>query len=51
VADSILETGVVVDSATMKNSFVGRQARIRGRSADSTPMVLNIGDNSSIIIK
>jgi len=51
VADSILETGVVVDSATMKNSFVGRHARIRGRSADSTPMVLNIGDNSSIIIK
>jgi glucose-1-phosphate thymidylyltransferase len=51
VEDSILETGVVVDTAALKNSFIGRQARIKGRSAESTPMVLNIGDNSSIIIK
>lgn len=51
VEDSILETGVVVDKATLKNSFIGRQARIQGPSSESTPMVVNIGDNSSIIIK
>jgi glucose-1-phosphate thymidylyltransferase len=51
VEDSILETGVVVDAAALKSSFIGRQARVQGRSAESTPMVLNIGDNSSIVLK
>ena len=51
VEDSILETGVVVESAALKGSFIGRQARITGRSAESTPLVLNIGDNSSVILK
>ncbi len=51
VEDSILETGVVIESAALKGSFIGRQARITGRSAASTPMVLNIGDNSSVILK
>ena len=51
VEDSILETGVVVDTAVLKNSFIGRQARIQGRSDYSTPMVVNIGDNSSVVIK
>ena len=51
VEDSILETGVVVDAAALKNSFIGRQARVQGRSAESAPMLLNIGDNSSIVIK
>jgi glucose-1-phosphate thymidylyltransferase len=51
VEDSILETGVVVDAAALKGSFIGRQARIQGRSAESTPMELNIGDNSSIVLK
>ena len=50
VEDSILETGVVVASAALKNSFVGRQARVQGNSAESTPMALNIGDNSSIVL-
>ena len=50
VEDSILETGVVVDSATLKGSFIGRQARVQGRAAESTPMVLNIGDNSSVVL-
>ena len=48
--DSILEAGVVVDTAALKSSFIGRQARVQGRSAESTPMVLNLGDDSSIII-
>jgi len=50
VEDSILESGVVVDAAALKNSFVGRQARVQGCSAESTPMVVNIGDNSTIEI-
>jgi glucose-1-phosphate thymidylyltransferase len=50
VEDSILETGVVVAAAALKNSFVGRQARVQGSSAESAPMALNIGDNSSIVL-
>ena len=51
VENSILEAGVVMDAAALKNSFIGRQARIQGRSAESTPMVMNIGDNSSIVVE
>ncbi len=51
VEDSILETGVVVDAAALKGSFIGRQARVQGRSAESTPMELNIGDTSSIVLQ
>jgi glucose-1-phosphate thymidylyltransferase len=51
VEDSILETGVVVDAAALKGSFIGRQARVQGRSAEVMPMELNIGDNSSIVLK
>jgi glucose-1-phosphate thymidylyltransferase len=51
VEDSILETGVVVDAAALKGSFIGRQARILGRSAESAPMLLNIGDNSSVVLR
>jgi glucose-1-phosphate thymidylyltransferase len=50
VEDSILESGVVVEMAALKNSFLGRQARVQGRSAESPQMVVNIGDNSSIVI-
>ena len=50
VEDSILETGAVVDAAALKSSFIGRQARVQGRSSETTPMVLNIGDNSSVIL-
>jgi glucose-1-phosphate thymidylyltransferase len=51
VEDSILEAGVVVDSAALKGSFIGRQARVQGRSAESTSMVLNIGDTSTVVLK
>ncbi len=50
VEDSILEAGVVVDEAALKSSFIGRQARVQGRSAESTPMVVNLGDDSTIIL-
>jgi glucose-1-phosphate thymidylyltransferase len=51
VEDSILECGAVVDTAILKNSFIGRQARIQGGSSESLSMTMNIGDNSSIFIK
>jgi glucose-1-phosphate thymidylyltransferase len=50
VEDSILEAGVSVDTAALTGSFIGREARVQGHSADSAPMVMNIGDNSSVII-
>jgi glucose-1-phosphate thymidylyltransferase len=50
VEDSILEAGVTVDMAFLKGSFLGRQARVQGRSADDPPLKLNIGDNSSVIL-
>jgi glucose-1-phosphate thymidylyltransferase len=48
LADSILEDGATVEAAALKGSFIGRQATVRGRSADDPPMALNIGDDSSI---
>jgi glucose-1-phosphate thymidylyltransferase len=50
VEDSILESGVVVETAALKNSFIGRQSRVQGSTAESSSMTLNIGDNSSIAI-
>jgi len=50
VEDSILEAGAVVNAAALKSSFLGRQARVQGRSAESTPMVLNLGDDSSVVL-
>jgi glucose-1-phosphate thymidylyltransferase len=51
IEDSILERGVTVQSAALKGSFIGRQARIEGRSADDPHLVLNVGDNSSVVQK
>jgi glucose-1-phosphate thymidylyltransferase len=51
VEDSILECGVTVDAAALKGSFIGRQSQVRGRAADDPPMTLNVGDNSSVILK
>ena len=48
IEDSILEAGVTVDAAALKSSFIGRQARVQGHSADDPPLELNIGDNSSV---
>jgi glucose-1-phosphate thymidylyltransferase len=50
VEDSILESGVELDEAALRGSFIGRQARVLGRSAESAPLVLNIGDNSSVVL-
>jgi glucose-1-phosphate thymidylyltransferase len=50
VEDSILEAGAVVEAAALKDSFVGKQAQVIGRSATDPPMSLNIGDNSSVVL-
>ncbi|OIO84116.1 MAG: hypothetical protein AUK01_10655 [Anaerolineae bacterium CG2_30_57_67] len=41
--ESILDDGAVVDDAVLTGSFIGRQARVKGKTT-----TLNIGDNSSI---
>ncbi|MEW6093951.1 MAG: sugar phosphate nucleotidyltransferase [Chloroflexota bacterium] len=51
IEDSILEAGATVESAALTGSFIGRQARVRGHSADDPPLTLNIGDDSSVILK
>jgi glucose-1-phosphate thymidylyltransferase len=51
VEDSILEAGVTVDAAALKGSFIGRRAKVQGRSADEPPQKLNIGDDSSVILE
>jgi glucose-1-phosphate thymidylyltransferase len=51
IEDSILESGVTVEAIALKGSFIGRQARVQGRSADDPPLKLNIGDNSSVVVK
>jgi glucose-1-phosphate thymidylyltransferase len=50
ITDSILEEGVSVEATALKGSFIGRRARIQGRSADGPPLKMNISDNSSIMI-
>jgi glucose-1-phosphate thymidylyltransferase len=50
VEDSILEAGAEVDTVALKGSFIGRHARVHGLSAQAMPMVLNIGDDSSVVL-
>jgi glucose-1-phosphate thymidylyltransferase len=50
VEDSILEAGVTVETVALKGSFIGRQARVQGHSADDPPLKLNIGDNCSVTL-
>lgn len=49
--NSILEAGAVIDGIALKDSFVGRQARVFGHSPDDPPLSLNIGDNSLVMLK
>lgn len=51
IEDSILNAGAEVENAALKHSFIGQQAEVRGRSANDPPMILNVGDNSSVILK
>ena len=49
IAESILEAGCEITDATLSRSLIGRQASVKGRS-DGHVAVLNIGDNSSIVM-
>jgi glucose-1-phosphate thymidylyltransferase len=51
IEDSILEAGARVEAAALQGSYIGRQARIKGHSAESPVLKLNIGDDSSIVLK
>ncbi len=50
IEDSILESGGTVETASLKGSFIGRQAKVQGHTAEGPPLKLNIGDNSSVIL-
>lgn len=50
IEDSILEEGVVVSTAALKRSLIGRQAEVQGRSAGDPAMTVNLGDNASVKI-
>jgi glucose-1-phosphate thymidylyltransferase len=51
IEDSILEAEVIVDTVALKSSFIGRRARVKGHSTTDPSLKLNIGDNSSVILK
>ncbi len=51
IENSILEAEVTIDSAALKGSFIGRQAQVQGRSSEDPPLMVNVSDNSTIIIK
>jgi glucose-1-phosphate thymidylyltransferase len=51
VSDSILEAGVTLENAALQGSFIGRLAVIHGRTANDPPMTLNVGDNSTVMLK
>lgn len=49
IAESILEADCQINDAALTRSFVGRQAKIKGRG-DGRVMQLNVGDTSSILL-
>jgi glucose-1-phosphate thymidylyltransferase len=49
IADSILESGGVVESVALQGTFLGRQACVHGHSADDPPLRLNLSDCSSVL--
>jgi glucose-1-phosphate thymidylyltransferase len=51
IEDSILEAEVSVDTVALNGSFIGRHARVKGHSTADPSLKLNIGDNSSVILK
>ncbi|MGA2505439.1 MAG: sugar phosphate nucleotidyltransferase [Anaerolineales bacterium] len=51
IEDTIIEAGSIVEGAALKASFIGRQARVLGSSAEDPPLKLNIGDDSFVSLK
>ena len=50
IEDSIVEAECEIKDAGLKNSFIGRQAKVEVRGGKDA-LVLNVGDNSSVILK
>jgi glucose-1-phosphate thymidylyltransferase len=50
IQNSILEAGARVNALALSGSIIGRQSQVEGRSADTLPVTMNIGDNCSITI-
>jgi glucose-1-phosphate thymidylyltransferase len=50
IENSIIEEGAAVSAAALSGSFIGRRAQVEGRGAESAPMTLNVGDDSSVIV-
>jgi glucose-1-phosphate thymidylyltransferase len=48
IENSILEARVEVNAVALSGSFIGRQAKVEGRGAEGQPIMLNVGDNSSV---
>lgn len=48
VKNSILEDEVAVTAVALEGSFLGRQSRVQGRSAEEPPLTLNISDHSTV---
>jgi len=51
VEDSIVEAGATVEAVALKGSFIGKQAKVQGRSVEDPPLTLNIGDDSSVSLE
>jgi len=51
INNSILEDGVKVNNASLKGSFIGRNANVEGASHKDDQLKLNIGDDSTVILK
>ncbi len=50
IENSILEEAVQIKDASIKDSFIGRAARIEGVGQEEAPLTLNIGDDSCVIL-
>ena len=50
IEDSIIEASCEIKDAGLKRSFIGKQAKVAGRGGKQAS-VLNIGDNSSVILQ
>ncbi|GAB4416917.1 MAG: sugar phosphate nucleotidyltransferase [Anaerolineales bacterium] len=48
IEDSIIEAKCEITDAALNHSFIGVQAKVRGRGAKEKPVSLNIGDTSDV---
>jgi len=51
VADSIVEADAQIENVRLSGCFIGRRARVAGRSAEESSLKLNIGDDSTVTLE